>query len=160
MSYTSINYNSKDQKSSGRVFVQIVLIFILFVLQVSTIFHSGNTNPLSQHYGFDHTYPWQKTSSNWNADDDWEIINRMQASGIYVTQQCQRDPKTGTFENRFCHQDSDCCYTLEFVKSIYRLRTPCRMECRISNLPPAGSNDFSLSSVQTCQFTSVYNNCE
>ena len=140
-------------------FVQFFLNLIFFVLQVSIIFNSVNTNPLSQHYGFDHTYPWQKTSSNWNTDDDWEIINRMQANGIYVTQQCQRDPKTGTFENRFCHQDSDCCYTLEFVKSIYRLRTPCRMECRISNLPP-GSNDFSLSSVQTCQFTSVYNNCE
>ena len=113
-------------------------------------------NPLAQ-FGFENTYPWRKTPSNWNGDDDWEIINRMQANGIYVSQSCQRDPKTGTFEDRFCHQDKDCCYTLEFVKS---KRSPCRMECRIANLPP-GSSNFPLSSVQTCQFSTVYNqDCE
>ena len=119
--------------------------------------HFVENSPVSQHFGFSNSYPWGEESSNWNPNDDWEIINRMQANGIYVTEECQRDPSSGTFENRFCHQDKDCCYSLEFVKS---KQNPCRMECRISNLPP-GSNDFLLSSVQTCQFSTVYNTeCE
>ena len=123
-----------------------------------TIQFADNT-PVSQHFGFGNYDPWgeESTNSNWNPNDDWEIINRMQANGIYVLQDCQRDPTSGTFENRFCHQDSDCCYSLDFVKS---KQHPCRMECRISNYRP-GENEFSLSSVQTCQFSTVYNmDCE
>ena len=112
------------------------------------------------HHGFDTTYPWRKTPGNWNGNDDWEIINRMQSYGIYVSQDCQRDPKTGTFENRFCHQDKDCCYSVEFVKS---KQNPCKMECRTA--PPGSGGVFLLSPTQTCQFgfSSGYapsSNCE
>ena len=71
----------------------------------------------------------------------------MQASGIYASSECKRDPRTGTFANRFCHHDKDCCYTLEFVKS---KRNPCRMECR--DAPPGSGGSFLLSPTQTCQF--------
>ena len=48
-------------------------------------------------------------------------------------------------------------FDIRFVKS---KQNPCRMECRISNLQQ-GSNEFLLSSVQTCQFSTVYNTeCE
>ena len=115
------------------------------MLQIAFIIKAFGT-PLAQS-GFDSTYPWRKTPNNWNGEDDWEIINRMQPLGIYASSECRRDPRTGTFANRFCHSDKDCCYTLEFVKS---KRNPCRMECR--DAPPGSGGSFLLSPTQTCQF--------
>ena len=80
------------------------------LLQMAFIIKAFGT-PLAQS-GFDSTYPWRKTPNNWNGVDDWEIINRMQVLGIYASSECRRDPRTGTFANRFCHSDKDCCYTL------------------------------------------------
>ena len=120
------------------------MLKIVFIpcLKLFLVINFVDNSPVSQHFGFGSSYPWTQDNSNWNPNDDWEIMNRMQANGIYVTQDCQRDPSSGTFENRFCHQDSDCCYSLDFVKS---KQNPCRMECRISNLQQ-GSNEFFLSS--------------
>ena len=134
------------------------------MFQASNVLYFATANPFDNHV-FGDAYPWIKNPGNWQensndgtSNDNWEIINRMQANGIYVSQDCKRDPSRGTFENRFCHQDNDCCYTIEFVKS---KRNPCRMECR--DAPPGSGGGVLLSPIKTCQFafSSGYeSNCE
>ena len=77
-------------------------------------------------------YSFRATSSanNWNGGtrnkQDLDLINRLRHDGIYVSRDCQPDPQTGTFENRFCHQNADCCYSLDYV---HANPNPCKLFC-------------------------------
>ena len=105
-------------------------------------------NPFGPHkYGFDTTYPFRRTPAQFvgHTDDNSIIVNQLRQDGIYVTHECKPDTRSGTFENRFCHQDSDCCYSIDFIKSH---SNPCKLVCREVT---GGAHHFFGHTTHKCQ---------